>query len=163
MTPQLRAMTPGILALALATSLGPGASAATVYPTPAPSVIAELERHHRPKDWLRVTTDSARFVTRVRVVNQYGLLGLSNKDRSQGALQQVEWSKIARIDVETNHRALFYYSTATILTVIGLANLHSSSSMSSSLATAGGCALAGAIGGQIVHRRPLYVAPLPAP
>ena len=110
-----------------------------------------------------MTTDSARFVTRVRVVNQYGLLGLSNKDRSQGALQQVEWSKIARIDVETNHRALFYFATATVFSVIALSNLHSASSTSFSIAAAGGSALAGAIGGQIVHRRPLYVAPLPAP
>lgn len=163
MTRRADAVTLGILALVLASGLSSGARAATVYPTPAPSVIAELENHHRPKDWLRVTTDSARFVTRVRVVNQYGLLGLSNRDRSQGALQQVEWSKIARIDVETNHQALFYYSTATILTVIGLANLHSSSSTSFSLATAGGGALAGAIGSRIVHRRPLYVAPLPTP
>ncbi len=163
MTPQIRAATLGILALVFAAGLGSGASAASDYPTPAPSVIAELGNHHRPKDWLRVTTDSASFVTRVRVVNQYGLLGLSAGDRGRDGLQQVEWSKIARIDVETNHRTLFYFATATVFTVIGLANLHSASRTSISLAGAAGSALAGAIGSQIVHRRPLYIAPPPAP
>src|SRR5207244_4005223 len=114
MSAPTRATTCGALVLLLSAGFSPAARATPAYPSPAPSVLAELRRHFRPRDWLRVTTDSARFVTRARVVNEYGLVGLSIADRNPGRPAQVPWSRIARIDVETNHRALVQFVASAV-------------------------------------------------
>ncbi len=161
MSARIRATTFGALALLLPAAFSTGARAALAYPTPAPSVIAELRHQYRPKDWLRVTTDSARFVTRARVVNEYGLVGLSIADRDPRRPTQVPWARIARIDVETNHRALVQFITTMVFAGIELASLPSAPSTTFSIAAAGGSLLAGAIGTRMLHERPLYVAPVP--
>ena len=162
MSARIRATTGVALALVLCPAFASGARAAPAHPRPAASVIAEMRRHYRPKDWLRVTTDSARFVTRARVVNEYGLLGLSIADRDSRNPAQMPWEQISRIDVETNHRALVQFVTGVVFAGIELASLPSAPSTSFSIAAAGGSLLAGAVGSRMLHERPLYVAPVPA-
>ena len=157
------ATTLGWLMLSLAPGPGTTAHAAAGYPAPAPSTLDAMRQQHRTKDWLRVTTDSTRFVTRVRVLNEYGLVGLSIGERSREQPSQVPWSSIRRIEVQTNHSTLLKFAAAVVGSAILLSQGASSTDNSAALAIAGGGLLAGAVGSLMLHERLLYAAPGSAP
>ena len=65
---------------------------------PSPGMLQEIQAGHGRNDWWYVTTDSARFLARIRTVDAQGLSGLKPKHASERVPERIAWSSIARID-----------------------------------------------------------------
>ena len=55
------------------------------FAVPTPGLVENLNRQHHRGDWLRVTTDSARYEVRAREFGAQGLSGISSRRRSPAA------------------------------------------------------------------------------
>jgi hypothetical protein len=68
------------------------------FAVPSPGVIESLNRQLHRNDWLRITTDSARYEARVREIGAPGLGGLSPVRPSIAVPEAIPWSAVASLD-----------------------------------------------------------------
>ena len=76
----------------------PAQASADGYEPPSPSTLQSIQAQHGGKDWWFVTTDSTRFLVRIREIDTRGLSGLKPKRASEPAPDAIGWTSIARID-----------------------------------------------------------------
>jgi hypothetical protein len=76
----------------------PAQATADGYEPPSPSSLQSIQAQHGRKDWWFITTDSTRFLVRIRRIDTRGLSGLKPKRASEPAPDAIGWSSIARID-----------------------------------------------------------------
>jgi hypothetical protein len=130
------------------------------YAVPPPSLVHKLSRRHHAGDWLRVTTNSERLDVKARRLDAQGLHGLTVRNPRLPHPIDVEWERIARIDVITTQQTLGRVAGG-LLGGIGAASTGDQGFMWGSVI--------GGLGGQLIGagftgERSFYVAsPLPAP
>jgi len=131
------------------------------YAVPPLKLVHKLNHRHHGGDWLRLTTSSERLDVKVRKLDARGLHGLTARDPRLPRPNDVEWARIARIDVITSNAALGR-------TAGGLLGGIAAASMAGGQGFLWG-AMIGGIGGQflgagLTGERSFYVAtPLPPP
>jgi hypothetical protein len=94
----------GALFLVLAAAAPNGAARLPGFTTPAPSVLAELRRRHRPNMSLRVTSGPERWSLRAHDLDERGLAGLTPGSGPLPPTDPFPWSRIERIDRVTDRR-----------------------------------------------------------
>jgi len=157
-----------VLAVLFALIVLPASVIAGEFTNPSPDLLLQLQREHGRKDWLRVTTDSARWEVRVREFTPEGLRGLTVRSSPRVAPEIVPWSVIARIDVRTSR---FRYGQAMGFVIggligagvggaLGAGSNHGDVGARNGLAVGvvGGTWLGGYLGDQIVSEHPFYTA-----
>jgi len=73
------------------------ARSSSSFQIPTPGLVESLNRHHHRHDWLRITTDSARYEARVREFGAQGLNGVTSR-RGPDAPDFIPWSSVMRLD-----------------------------------------------------------------
>jgi hypothetical protein len=91
----------------------PAQASADGYESPSPSMLHSIQAQHGRKDWWFITTDSTRFLARIREIDAQGLSGLKPKRASEPAPDAIGWSSIARID--ERHSKFFAKSIQGVL------------------------------------------------
>ena len=78
--------------------LVPARASADGYESPSPGMLQSIRAEHGRNDWWFVSTDTVRFLVRIRGIDTQGLSGLKPKRSSERAPDVIAWSSIARID-----------------------------------------------------------------
>ena len=68
------------------------------HSTPSPEVVERLRQQHGDGDWWHVTSDTASYEVRVRVIDSTGLAGLTTAHKAPPAPEHIGWGSIVRID-----------------------------------------------------------------
>ena len=106
--PRIESTMPAAVLLAILLEAAPSTAgrATPRYAAPPLKVARELNREHRKSDWYIVTTDAGRLEVRVRKLDVVGLHGLKGRDAEAPPPRDIEWGRIARIDVVTSGKTL---------------------------------------------------------
>lgn len=132
-------------------------------PTRIPGFVENLSRHHHRRDWLRITTDSARYEARVREFGAQGLNGITSRRGPPYAPDSIPWSSVTRLDqVRSGFRV------GQIVGGLALGSLWVPTTFNGEPEVAGivalgavvGAGLGGLVGRHWSHEVPLYVASL---
>ncbi|MEO5616285.1 MAG: hypothetical protein ABIS67_00795 [Candidatus Eisenbacteria bacterium] len=128
---------------------------------PAPSVLDSLRSRHHRGDWMRITTDSARFEARVREIGAQSLSGLSFRRPPAALPESIPWWSVARLDrVRTNFRVGqvlgFAAGGALGLSVAGTSTFEDVRIVA--IGAVGGALIGARLGDRQVRLRTLYVA-----
>lgn len=90
-------------ALFLVLAVAPGnAAGISGFTTPAPTMLSELRRRHRPGQSLGVTSGADRWLCRADDLDERGLVRLSVLDGPPPPTDPFPWTRIERIDIRTN-------------------------------------------------------------
>ena len=99
-----------LLAILLEVASAAAGSLTPRYAVPPSKLVRKLSHQHRGGDWLLVTTDAERLEVRARRMDAQGLHGLKGRDPNLPPPRDLEWGRIARIDVVTTKKTLGWYA-----------------------------------------------------
>jgi len=152
-----------VIALALS-AMWPAVSIAQGHSTPSPEVVEQMRGQHKSKDWLRITTDSARYEARVSVIDSQGLSGVTTAHKAPPAPKRIGWGSIVRIDMKKPHRTRGQLNGLLIGMGSGLipaANTSGDRAMYMLLGGLVGCGIGRLASAGNLHDGELYVTPDP--
>ena len=133
----------------------------TSHPAPSRGTILRLSQRHAARDWLIVTLDTSRFVTRVHALDERGLVGLQTPADVMAPADPLPWAGIERIDVlkYRRNRGAVIGALAGAVAAVALTG-------SGDFAFGGaavGVLAGGALGMRMAHAEELYRAPSSEP